>query len=531
MSDMSTEQRTIEQKLHESEARTRAILNAIPDMMFRLDRSGTYLDFHDGNNNQFIVATEALIGTNIRQAPLPASVIEQTLRAIATTLETGRVQTFESTLNLPVNLPVNLPGGARHYESRIMASGPDEVLAIVRDISKRKRAEAEVQAISYELEQRVAERTRELTTLLTVMQKVNSTLELTPLLRLILDQLQAVVDYSGAAIFTLAGENELKLMLYTGPIPQAELRYNWPFAQDQVNAEVIRRRQPVIIPDVHADTPLARAYQATSGPHVQYVRTWMGVPLIAQDQVIGMLGFDYAQPNYYTARHAELALAFASQAAIAIENARLYEQTRALASLEERQKLARELHDSVSQALYGIALGARTARALLDRDPSRVAEPLDYVLSLAEAGLTEMRALIFELRPESLEKEGLVAALSKQAEATRARYQLQVQTHFDCEPALTLEVKQALYRIAQEALHNTVKHAQASQVELRLLCLDRGLRLEIKDNGIGFDPQREFPGHLGLRSMRERVERIGGTFTVESKPGEGTRIVVFTLLK
>src|SRR5581483_1884348 len=111
--------------------------------------------------------------------------------------------------------------------------------------------------------------------------------------------------------------------------------------------------------------------------------------------------------GFYTPRHAELALAVANQAAIAIENARLFERVQSAAATEERQKLARELHDSVSQALYGIALGARTARAQLDRDPAKAAEPLDYVLSLAQAGLAEMRALIFELRPESLATEGL----------------------------------------------------------------------------------------------------------------------------
>ncbi|MCB0222382.1 MAG: histidine kinase, partial [Anaerolineae bacterium] len=124
-----------------------------------------------------------------------------------------------------------------------------------------------------------------------------------------------------------------------------------------------------------------------------------------------MLELGHCQPNFYTARHVDLALAFANQAAIAIENARLYEQAQSLASLEERRHLARELHDSVSQALYGIALGTRTARMLLDRDPTKLAEPLDYIMNLAEAGLTEMRALIFELRPEILESEGLVGAL------------------------------------------------------------------------------------------------------------------------
>lgn len=197
-----------------------------------------------------------------------------------------------------------------------------------------------------------------------------------------------------------------------------------------------------------------------------------------------------------------------------------------VAALEERQRLARELHDSVSQALYGIALGARTAQIQLERDPARLAEPLDYILSLAEAGLSEMRALIFELRPESLQNEGLVVALTKQADALRARYKLNVITRFASEPDLALDVKEALYRIAQEALHNVARHAHATQVELSLHDADETLTLVVRDNGKGFDPAQKYPGHLGLKSMRERAAQIGGMLRIASQPGEGTMITV-----
>ena len=209
---------------------------------------------------------------------------------------------------------------------------------------------------------------------------------------------------------------------------------------------------------------------------------------------------------------------------MAVENARLFAQTRGKAALEERQRLARELHDSVSQALYGIALGAKTARKLLDQNPERVADPLEYVVSLAEAGLAEMRALIFELRPESLETEGLVAALEKQAAALRARHEIEVQAVLCEEPEASPEVKEALYRIAQEALHNIVKHARANNVELRMSCGSGWISLEVSDDGVGFDASGEFPGHLGLRSMSERAERLDGSLEVEAAQGSGTRI-------
>src|SRR5437870_8095689 len=144
----------------------------------------------------------------------------------------------------------------------------------------------------------------------------------------------------------------------------------------------------------------------------------------------------------------------------------LYEQAQELVSLQERQRLARELHDSVSQALYAIGLGAHTAREALESDPEQAMASIDYVLALAEAGLAEMRALIFELRPESLEMEGLVAALTKQVAVLRTRYKLAVEVDLADEPDLSLERKEALYRIAQEALHNIVKHAHASAVKI-----------------------------------------------------------------
>jgi signal transduction histidine kinase len=203
----------------------------------------------------------------------------------------------------------------------------------------------------------------------------------------------------------------------------------------------------------------------------------------------------------------------------------LYEQAQELAALQERQRLARELHDSVSQALYGISLGAHTAlEALQSNEPEQTQASLEYVNTLAEAGLAEMRALIFELRPESLESEGLVVALTKQVAVLRARYKLTVEADLGEEPNLSLECKNALYRIAQEALHNIVKHARANTVVLRLVKQKDEILLEVRDNGRGFDPASPFPGHLGLHSMQERITKVGGTLTIESKPGQGTCI-------
>ena len=196
------------------------------------------------------------------------------------------------------------------------------------------------------------------------------------------------------------------------------------------------------------------------------------------------------------------------------------------AALEERQRLARELHDSVSQALYGISLGANTALTLFDIDRAKVLDALNYMLSLAQTGLMEMRALIFELRPESLEMEGLATALTKQARALAGRHGIEVVLSLCDEPDAPLPVKEALYRIAQEALQNAIKHARPDRLDVRLTCEDEGLSLEVCDNGVGFDPHAVYRGHLGLHSIRERATKVGGTLTISSVPDCGTQVRV-----
>ncbi len=406
-----------------------------------------------------------------------------------------------------------------HDETEAMVA----IEGIVTDVTDRVLARQE-------LERRVEERTRELATLLNVATGIASTLELRPLLGTILDQFGQVVEHVSAAIYLLDGETDRRLLDYRGPVSRQVSGSVRPLDEVVHSREVVKASRPVIIPDVRADNRLAASFRADVthdlGAVPEYAVSWMGVPLIFREEVIGLLSVVSPEVDAYTERDAELALAFASHAAVAIVNARLYEQAQGTAALEERQRLARELHDSVSQALFGIGLGARTARTLIDDDPGKAAAPLDYVLSLAEAGLTEMRALIFELRPEALEQEGLVAALEKQAANLRARHGIMVEAELGDPGGASLAVEEAIYRIAQEAVNNTVKHARASTVWLRLVREPGRLVAEVADDGAGFDPDGSFTGHLGLRTMRERAERLGGTLELASAPGEGTRLRV-----
>jgi signal transduction histidine kinase len=400
---------------------------------------------------------------------------------------------------------------------------------LAKAVQQRTR---EIAQINRSLEQRVAARTRELTTLLEVSQNVASIPDVQPLLSLIQDRLQSIVSCVAIAIFLLEDEHNLTLLTYRGPIAWEDLPTLWPLAHADHYQEVIQNRATVIISDVRADSRLASAWRQTIkqqlGEIPDYILSWMGVPLLVKRRVVGLLVFHHDQANFYTNEQATIATAFAQQAALAIENARLYEQTQQVAILRERQRLARELHDSVSQALYSISLGARTAQTLVERNThgeikSVLSEPIAHVLAMAEAGLVEMRALIFELRPESLENEGLIAALTKQTAAIQARHGLDMQVILCDEPEIALDIKLILYRLAQEALHNIVKHAEAHKVDFELACNDNWINLKIRDDGKGFDAMIPSQG-LGLRSMQERIAQVNGQLEVISSPGTGTMI-------
>lgn len=306
------------------------------------------------------------------------------------------------------------------------------------------------------------------------------------------------------------------------------LQLSWQAGADSPSLQAVCEGRVVVVQDMR-DFVLTRAAYAPVHTFVQQ-ETWGTVaciPLSYRHRIVGVMTCSYPAGHQSNDAEINFLSTLADQAAVAVENARLFAEAQDKAVLEERQRLARELHDSVSQALYGIALAARTARVLLDRDPSRLAEPLDYLLNLADTGLSEMRALIFELRPESLQIEGLVVALEKQTAAVAARHGIHIVTELCSEPNLPLRLKEAMYRISQEALNNIIKHARAKRVDLRLATVSAefpALILEIHDDGVGFNASASFPGHFGLQSMRERAANLGGILVCESVPGQGTRI-------
>ncbi len=204
----------------------------------------------------------------------------------------------------------------------------------------------------------------------------------------------------------------------------------------------------------------------------------------------------------------------------------LRRQAGELASSQERAHLARELHDSVTQALFSMTLITRSTELLIDRDPATARQKLSSLRDLQREALAEMRALIFELRPGNLENDGLLAALRTHATALQGRIGLPIVVTSELTERLPLEIEEVLYRIAQEGLHNVVKHAGARQVGLTLDRRSEGVHLRIRDDGKGFDAAAVPEGHLGLAGMRARADKIGASFQVVSRPGQGTTIEV-----
>jgi signal transduction histidine kinase len=257
-------------------------------------------------------------------------------------------------------------------------------------------------------------------------------------------------------------------------------------------------------------------------------RTILSVPMKTRLRTVGVLSvYNKEGAGGFTDRDAELATFFANQAAAAIENARLYEQTREYTVVEERNRLARELHDSVTQSLFSVTLLIEAGLNLLERDPVKARERLERSNALAQGALAEMRALIFQLRPMTLQEEGLLSAVKKHLSALRSRHGSIVDLEVTgSERRLAAPIEDAAFGIIQESLNNVVKHANAPRSQVRLQFDTDSLRVSTNDDGVGFDSTAPHPHNtLGMSSMRERAEGVGGRLIVESAPGLGTRIV------
>jgi signal transduction histidine kinase len=288
-----------------------------------------------------------------------------------------------------------------------------------------------------------------------------------------------------------------------------------------VTGRVAATGQALYLPDVREDP----GYIEMKGSGTLSELT---VPVKVKGKVIGVLDAQSMRVNAFDESDLIVLQSLADQTAVAIENAHLYRQAQQLAVVEERNRLARELHDSVTQALYGITLHAEAAyRQLEAANPGMATEQLVELRGTAQEALREMRLLIFELRPSVVEMQGLVPALRARLEAVEERAGMQVEMNLDENLDLSDRVQDGLYRIAQEALNNSLKHAKANQIILNLSGTLSKVILEIIDDGQGFIPDEAIEGGgLGLDGIIERAELLKGELKIDSSPGEGTTIKV-----
>ncbi|HET9906193.1 MAG TPA: histidine kinase, partial [Anaerolineales bacterium] len=383
------------------------------------------------------------------------------------------------------------------------------------------------------LEKKVAERTHELATLNAIAARVSSSLDLNEIMADALERIMELTGMEHGIAYRVAGgeggaantgtdaeEAYLRVMALRGFPPNfADFGERVPLRRSAAGVAG-RRAEPVIwaleeLPTVSA----LRERLATLG-----VKQVIAIPLMSKARMVGSLNLSTNQSRTYPPEQVALLKTIGQQIGVAVENARLYEEAEQAAIAAERHRLARELHDAVTQTLFSANLIADVLPRIWKRNPDEGFQNLEELRQLTRGALAEMRTLLLEMRPESLERADIKSLLTQLADAFigRVRVPLDLEITGDCE--LTHEVKLVLYRVAQEALNNIAKHSGARQVDVQLDCQPGQLSLCIKDDGLGFEPDSLSPGHMGIAIMQERASSIGACLKIDSQPGQGTTV-------
>jgi signal transduction histidine kinase len=309
--------------------------------------------------------------------------------------------------------------------------------------------------------------------------------------------------------FLVSGMSE-QLISALGPLPRTH----------GMLGAMLEGPRPYRTEDIHLD-PRFRGWWPRGHPDM---RSFLGVPIVAEREVIGAfyLTEKLGAPTFGAEDQALIEL-LAAHAAIAITNARLYERSRELSVISERNRLALELHDVVSQKLFSLVLNAEAAAAQLDRDPAAARAQLERIRSVAKEALDELRSLILGLRPPDLERDGLEQALRKEIDMLRRVHGVEIELLTEASvDGDDTEREVAVLRIVHAALHNAVRHAGATRIQVRI----GDGHVEVTDDGVGFEPNRPElrSRHLGLTSMEERARELGGRIEIRSAPGAGTTV-------
>lgn len=423
--------------------------------------------------------------------------------------------------------------GSLYYEAKTITPIRDGNGHITHFVSTGRDITERVQAFQA-MERRVAESSQELAQL--YEQAEARRRELEALYRadeylhrhLRLDQvLQALVD----VVVEILGADKASVQVWDPQVERLLVRAARGYSQemiavmsgyrpgDGIAGHVFLTGRPMAIEDARFAPPPADHIAG-----VEDIRSVLSVPLTIGGQIFGVFAMDYCQPRTFSADDRRLFLALAQRAARAIKNARLYEQAAQVAVLQERQRLARELHDSVTQSLYSVVLLAEAGRRFAEGgDLQHASQVLSHLGQTGQQALREMRLMVYEMRPLALQGAGLVGALQHRLDAVEKRAGIHSHLHVKGRLALPGPLEEDLYRIAQEALNNSLKHAEASQVVVTIAANEPVVELEVSDDGKGFDlPPNGEHGGMGIATMRERAARLGAQLIIDSRIGQGT---------
>jgi PAS domain S-box-containing protein len=440
---------------------------------------------------------------------------------------------FESPHARPMGLGLELSG--RHKDgtefpvevglSQIQIDDRNLGLAFITDITVRVQAAEALRRHASELESRVVERTREIERrrqvaegLHDVLTILNTARPLEEILSHIVEQAHRLLATDAVAIYRQDGDDKPAQVVAARQLEEVVPRDGVKF-EPLTLSRSLRDRQNLSMTEMTDD-------EAGTIARISRYRSVLAVPLNVKGEVYGNICLYYRSPRTFTAEDRELAVAFADQAALAIENERLREQAERSAVAAERSRLARDLHDAVTQTLFSTSLIAEVLPILWKRNQEEGERRLAELRELTRGALAEMRTLLLELRPSALAEASLPDLLHQLAEAATGRARLPVTLHVSGEGEIPVEVKVAFYRIAQEALNNVTKHSLATSATIELIQLPEVIQLSVQDNGRGFDVDGSPAGRLGLNIMRERAEAIEATLSIESEIGKGTRVEV-----
>jgi signal transduction histidine kinase len=357
-----------------------------------------------------------------------------------------------------------------------------------------------------------------------------------PLLASVLDQLKTEVDYHSAAIVILTG-GHATVLAFRGPVSQENL-FDWPVLLQKpwLNQTIIADQRPMIVADIFGDNPEAHTFREAlrngSKAEPDHTRSWMGIPLIIKEKGIGMLSLTHEKPNHYVPKDVEQANIFARQVGAALEHDHLYQQALYLATLIERQRLAREMHDQLAQALGYINLKASMTNDLLaEGDLEEAQANLEELKRIARDTYTDVREEIFNLRINVSTGKQFLTTLNEYLTKYQEHYGIEVQLSVEEEAPLEIPaaVSNQIIRIIQEALSNVRKHALANKAAVHLRTDEQKIYLTVQDYGQGFDPELALGQNnksFGLQIMAERAESVGGSLEIDSEAGQGTRLVL-----